>query len=102
MHVAIRRYSHDPEVQKDLKERLEADFVPGLRSVDGFVSYYAVSIGPESLVTISVFESKEGERESTQLATEFIQRNYPNRKVDRIGLDEGPCVVEHHAAVPAC
>lgn len=101
MHVAIRRYSLSPEVQNDLKQRLDADFVPRLRNVKGFVSYYAVSTGPESLVTVSVFETKEEEQESTRLATDFVQRNYANQKIERIGLDEGPCIVQHHAAIPA-
>lgn len=101
MHVAIRRYSVTREVHNDLKERLEADFVPQLRDIDGFVSYYAVFNGPEGLVTVSVFETKEGERESTDLATEFVKRNYAGKKIERIGLDEGACIVQHHAAIPA-
>ncbi len=101
MHVAIRRYSVDPEVFRDLKARLEADYVPGLKHVNGFISYYAVTTGSETLDTISIFETKEGERKSTELAEEFVKRNYPDRRIARVTLDEGPCIVEHHAPVPA-
>ncbi|HZZ64850.1 MAG TPA: hypothetical protein VFE17_05080 [Candidatus Baltobacteraceae bacterium] len=99
MHIAVRRYAVDPEVLRDLKSRLAADFVPRLETVDGFISYYAVQTGTDHLDTISVFESKEGERESTRLATEFVERNYPTSKIERISLDEGPCMVEHHSGV---
>lgn len=101
MHVAIRRYSLEPEIYADLKSKLEADFVPQLRHIEGFISYYAVATSDTTLDTVSVFESKEGERKSTQLAAEFVQRNYPTRRVERVTLEEGPCLVEHHAAVPA-
>lgn len=97
MHVAVRRYSVDPEVHQDLKTRIEADFFPKLRHVDGFVSYYAVNTGPETLTTISIFETKEGERKSTELAADFVKRNYPNKLVERLSVDEGACIVEHHA-----
>jgi hypothetical protein len=30
-----------------------------------------------------------------------VQRNYPNQRVERVTLDEGPCLVSHHAGVPA-
>ena len=101
MHVAVRRYSLDPDIYDDLKERLEADFVPSLRHIDGFIAYYAVRTGNETLDTISVFETQDGERKSTQLATEFAKRNYPEKRVTRISLDEGSCLVEHHAPIPA-
>jgi hypothetical protein len=101
MHVAIRRYSLDAEVLRDLKARLEADFVPELKHVDGFISYYAVATGVDTLATVSVFETKDGERESTQRAAAFVKRNYPETEIERITLDEGPCLVEYHARIPA-
>lgn len=101
MHVAVRRYSADPEIFSDLKARLEADFVPYLKHVSGFISYYAVRTGEGSLDTISIFETREGEIESTRIAAEFVKRNYENLRVERIGVDEGACIVEHHASVPA-
>lgn len=100
MHVAIRRYSLEPQIYQDLKARLEADFVPGLKHVEGFISYYAVVTGADTLDTVSVFETKEGERRSTQLATEFVQRNYAGKRIERVTLEEGECLVEHHAPVP--
>ena len=69
--------------------------------MDGFISYYAVRTGEDALDTISIFETKEGERKSTELAAQFVQRNYPNESVERITLDEGPCLVSLQAAVPA-
>jgi hypothetical protein len=101
MHVAVRRYSADPVIFQDLKERLEADFVPYIRQLEGFISYYAVKTGEGSLDTISVFETRESEIESTRLAADFVKRNYDNLRVERIGVDEGPCLVERHAKVPA-
>lgn len=101
MHVAIRRYSLEPDVYADLKARLEADFVPQLKHIPGFISYYAVATSAQTLDTISVFETKEGERQSTELAVDFVQRNYPGKRIERVTLDEGPCLVEHHAPVHA-
>jgi hypothetical protein len=97
MHIAVRRYSVDPSVYDTLKERLESDFIPQLKHVNGFIAYYAVMSGRDTLDTISVFETQEGERKSTELAMEFVRRNYPNQRIERISLEEGPCIASRVA-----
>jgi hypothetical protein len=101
MHIAVRRYTAEPEVLRDLKDRIERDFFPQLKHVNGFIAYYVVSTGTNTFDTISCFEDQEGERKSTQLAAEFVQRTWPNHQIERVTLDEGPCLLEHHAPVPA-
>ncbi len=96
MHVAIRRYTVEPEIYRDLKDRLEDDFVPRLKHVSGFVGYYAIKTGSDTLDTVSVFETEAGEKESNELAVEFVKRNYPQMKIKRVSLDEGACIIEHH------
>jgi hypothetical protein len=99
MHIAVRRYSAEDEIIRDLKERIEDGFFPDLKRLEGFIGYYVFSTGPGTFDTISIFEDQEGERESTQLAVEFVKRTFPGKRIERVTLDEGPCIV-HHATVP--
>jgi hypothetical protein len=99
MHIAVRRYSAEAEVVRHLKDRIEAEFFPDLKRLDGFIAYYVFSTGPDTFDTISIFEDQEGEKESTQLAAEFVKRTFPGKRIERVTLDEGPCIV-HHATVP--
>jgi len=98
MHVAVRRYSADPIIFNTLKSRLEDDFVPKLKQIRGYVAYYAIKTGPETLCTVSVFETEDGERASTQLSGEFVAQNYSTIKTERLSVDEGACIVEHRAS----
>ncbi|MBV8639711.1 MAG: hypothetical protein JO322_16645 [Candidatus Eremiobacteraeota bacterium] len=97
MNVAVRRYSSDPIIFNTLKDRLEDDFVPKLKQISGFIAYYAIKTGPDTLCTVSVFETEAGERESTQLSGEFVAHNYAAIKTERLSVDEGVCIVQHRA-----
>ncbi len=102
MFVAIRRYSGgDPSLFDDLKDKLQSDFIPKVKTLPGFSAYYCVRTGADTLATVSVFETPEGEKQSNQLALEFVKRNFPDSPVERITLDEGISVAEEHAGVPA-
>ena len=94
MYVAIRRYKLDPEAYGELQEKLETGFLPDVQQIDGFSAYYAVKTGPDTLSTVSVFETQEGERESTKLAAEFVRTQFPDTRVQRLAVDEGTCFAE--------
>ena len=98
MHVAVRRYTSDPAIFNTLKGKLEDDFIPKLKQLPGFVAYYAVKTGPDSLCTVSVFETQDGERESTRLSGEFVAQNYSTIKTERLSVDEGACIAEHRVS----
>jgi hypothetical protein len=74
MYVAVRRYEGvtDPsEAGRVTKE----GFVPIIREIPGFVAYYDVDAGDGVMVSISVFEHKAAEEESTFRAGEFVQEH---------------------------
>jgi hypothetical protein len=50
-------------------------FVPIIREMPGFVAYYDVDAGDGVMVSISVFEHKEAEEESTFKAREFVAKD---------------------------
>jgi len=98
MHVAVRRYRADPLIFNTLKARLEDEFVPKLKHIPGYVAYYAIKTGTDTLCTVSIFETQQGERASTQLSGEFVAQNYSTIKTERLSVDEGTCIVEHRAS----
>ena len=50
-------------------------FVPIIREMPGFVAYYDVDAGDGVMVSISVFEHKEAEEESTFKAGDFVAKD---------------------------
>lgn len=82
MYVTIRRYTLGAGSLRDLIARIESEFVPMLRSVPGFISYSAIDAGVDAameedapvLVTISVFDSREGAHESVKRAAHWVAK----------------------------
>jgi hypothetical protein len=74
MYIAVRRYEGvtDPsEAGRITRER----FVPIIREIPGFVAYYDVDAGDGVMVSISVFEHKDAEEQSTFRAGEFVSEH---------------------------
>jgi hypothetical protein len=71
MYVAVRRYEGITDSQK-VAQLVEEDYVPIISGMPGFVAYYCVDVGDGVMVSISVFEHKDAEEQSTFRAGEFV------------------------------
>jgi hypothetical protein len=74
MYVAVRRYEGVRDPSEARRITREA-FVPIIREIPGFVAYYDVDAGDGVMVSISVFEHKEAEEESTFRAGDFVAKD---------------------------
>ena len=74
MYVAVRRYEgvSDPSEAGRITREV---FVPIIREILGFVAYYDVDAGDGVMLSISVFEHKEAEEESTSRAGDFVAKD---------------------------
>lgn len=86
MYTVVRRYAPigTSTRKSDLAERVEHSFLPVLTRVPGFLSYYLLFTEDDRLVSISVFETKEGADESIRLAAGWIREDMA------LDLSEGP------------
>jgi heme-degrading monooxygenase HmoA len=77
MFVAIRYYRTDPDSIDEVVRRVKEGFVPIIRDTQGFVSYFvlAPSEREDELVSVSVFENREGAEESNQRAEDWVKQN---------------------------
>jgi hypothetical protein len=71
MYVAVRRYEGITDSQK-VGQLVEEDYVPIISEMPGFVAYYSVDAGDGVMVSISVFEHKDAEEQSTFRAGELV------------------------------
>jgi quinol monooxygenase YgiN len=75
MYVAVRRYQVKPGSIAEIAQRANASLLPIIRSTPGFLAYYAVDSGNDTIVTFSVFEDQAGAEESTRRATDWVRQN---------------------------
>jgi hypothetical protein len=74
-YMTIRKYHILPETGDQFLQRVQAGFVPIISSMPGFVSYDALQVGNDQVVTISVFDTPFGAIESTPRALKWVQEN---------------------------
>jgi quinol monooxygenase YgiN len=76
MHVAIRRYQLDPGSSVDeLVRRVNEGFIPIIKDAPGFLAYYALDSGSDTITSVSVFEDEAGAEESNRRAADWVGEN---------------------------
>lgn len=90
MYASIRRYrTPDPEA---IRRNVEVGFLPILRKQPGFVSYTLVHAGNGVMVSVSVFETREGADESNRMAAEWVAQNVAPLVQGRPDITQGEVV----------
>jgi hypothetical protein len=74
-YMTIRRYQILPETGEEFLQRVQTSFVPVISSMPGFISYDALQVGNDQIVTISVFDAPFSAIESTPRALRWVQEN---------------------------
>ncbi|GGV82685.1 hypothetical protein ABZ178_27730 [Streptomyces massasporeus] len=72
MYAVIRRYEGVTE-PAEAGRRVNEEFLPLVRQVQGFVAYYWVDAGDGVMVSTSVFQDRSGAEESTHRAKDFVR-----------------------------
>lgn len=106
MYATIRRYAaKNPSATKDLftglKQRIEDGFLPRLQDVPGFHCYYVVNADNRELVTVSIFETPEGAKESTRRAAAFVKTDPVRDQLKDPEIIEGELLVGKEMPVGA-
>jgi len=77
MFAAIRYYQADPPSVDEVVRRVQEGFVPLIRDIQGFVSYFILipSEREDEIVSVSVFEDRRGAEESNEKAADWVAQN---------------------------
>jgi heme-degrading monooxygenase HmoA len=75
MFTSIRRYKVRGGSAEELARRVQEGFVPLIRQMQGFRSYYLLDGGPDVLITISRFDSADEAFASNEKAADWVRNN---------------------------
>ena len=79
MFATIRRYSTKTSPSTDtvdqFKRRIEQNFLPTIHDLRGFHSYSIMRTGDKEIVSLTVFEDRQGATEATRKAAEFVSKD---------------------------
>ena len=75
MFASIRKYRVRRGSVEELARRVQEGFVPLLRQVQGFRSYYLLDGDPDVLITISISYSADEALGSNEQAADWVSHN---------------------------
>src|ERR1700753_277529 len=75
MFTSIRKYRMRRGSAAAIARRVQEGFVPLLRQMPGFRSYYLLDGGPDVLITISRFDSVDEAYASNEKAADWVRNN---------------------------
>jgi hypothetical protein len=103
MYATIRRYSATGTVTQktveDFKRRIEEKYVPVIQDIRGFHTYGILNTGNKELLSISIFEDKNGATESTRKAAEFVKNDPLMDQLGKPEVIEGELLILKEAGV---
>ena len=73
MYASIRRAKGKPGSIAEAIQKTEQGFLPILSQVPGFVAYYLVDLGDDTVATVSIFQDKAGAEESSRRAQDWVK-----------------------------
>jgi hypothetical protein len=103
MYASIRRYTPKTSASNQdiegLRRRIEENFLPVVQDIRGFHSYGVVNVGNKELLSINIFEDKEGAAESTRRAQEFVGKDPLRDQLTKPEILEGEFLILKEAGV---
>lgn len=93
MFATIRRYSTktapSSETIDQFKRRIEEKFLPTISDLRGFHSYGVIKTGDKEVISLTVFEDRQGAAEATRKAAEFVQKDPLKDQLSKPEIIEG-------------
>jgi heme-degrading monooxygenase HmoA len=75
MFTSIRKHRVKHGSMEELARRVEESFVTIVRQMPGFRGYYLLDGGPDTLITISMFDSLDEAIESNARSADWVRNN---------------------------
>ncbi len=98
MFATARTYRVAPGTVDAVMHRVDRDFAEALAREPGFVSYQALEIGEDALMTLSVFGTLEQAQASNVLAARWVMEELADFEIERIGVSGGEVMVSRASA----
>ena len=97
MFASVRRYTLNSGANLAGSPLVEQGFIPLVKKIPGFVSYSLIDGGSENgrdvLITVSVFESREGVEESVKQASQWVGANLASFEPSQPMIAQGAVLV---------
>jgi hypothetical protein len=97
MYAAIRQAKAKTGTAEELARRVKEGAIPIISDVDGFIAYYVVYAGDDTVTAISIFNKYEQAEEANRRALAWIDQNLGPLLAEPARAVAGPVIVHSRA-----
>ncbi|HKH03247.1 MAG TPA: antibiotic biosynthesis monooxygenase [Bradyrhizobium sp.] len=97
MYAAIRQAKAKAGSAEELTRRIKEGAIPIISDVEGFMAYYVVYAGDDTVTAISIFNKYEQAEEANRRALAWIEDNVEPLLVGEAKAIAGPVIVHTRA-----
>jgi hypothetical protein len=97
MYASVRHYKMGAGSIDSLMHRVDEEFAPALTQEPGFVCYFTLDTGEQTVETISIFHDKASADRSNELAAEYVRDNLEEFELTRTAVTAGEVLVSRVA-----
>ena len=95
MHATFRRIRTKPDKAADVAALIEAEYLPQLDDVEGFVSYTLVDLGDDEVSSVGVFTTAAGAGRANEKAAAWTRERLGPYVVSPLEARAGEVLVDH-------
>jgi hypothetical protein len=89
MYASLRHYKMGAGSIDSLMHRVDEEFAPALSHEPGFVCYFALDTGDNTVQTISIFHDRNSAFRSNELSAEYVHDNLAEFELTRTDVVAG-------------
>ncbi len=93
MYAAIRQARAKPGMAEELTRRIKKGAIPIISNVEGFMAYYVVYAGDDTVTAIAIFNKYEQAEEANRRAIAWIEKNLTPLLAGSATAMAGPVIV---------
>jgi hypothetical protein len=97
MYAIIRRYSVAEDDVAEVMHRCDVEFADQLAGQPGFMDYQLFAGGDGTVTSITIFETEDEARSSTDLASRWVSSSLTDLRIDRLDVFGGEVQVSRAA-----
>src|SRR5436190_13038270 len=97
MYAAIREAKAKAGSAEELARRIKEGAIPLISDLEGFMAYYVVYAGDDTVTAISLFNKYEQAEEANRRALAWIQQNVEPLLAEEAKAVAGPVIVHTRA-----
>jgi len=96
MYASVRQYTINPGQDRvgEAARDVQGGLGPLLSQSPGFVAYYVLDAGNNTVVAISIFESKEAEEKAEELVSGWIKQHMASLASSPPSIAEGEVIAQ--------